>query len=70
MEGKTETVVAVNAQLRQLAASRNIHFIELFPSFTIPGTHTMRLELTIDGLHLTSAGYKIWSEILRRELKI
>ena len=65
MIGKTETVVAVNDRLRKLAAAKSITFIDLFPSFVIPGTHVMRPELTVDGLHLTPAGYEVWSKILR-----
>lgn len=66
MEGKTETIVAVNEQLCRMAADRGLVYINLFPSFVIPGTHIMRPELTVDGLHLTPAGYKVWSEILKK----
>lgn len=64
MEGKTETIVAVNSGLCRLAASRSITFINLFPAFVIPGTHIMRPELTVDGLHLTPRGYEEWVTIL------
>ncbi len=70
MEGKTETVVAVNDRLRQLAISRNVPFIELFSYFVIPDTHIMRRELTVDGLHLTPSGYDIWSGILKKKLHL
>ncbi|NLI35588.1 MAG: serine acetyltransferase [Bacteroidales bacterium] len=66
MEGKTETIVAVNKQLCRMAADRGLVYINLFPSFVIPGTHIMRREFTIDGLHLTPAGYKVWSGILKK----
>lgn len=66
MEGKTYTIVAVNEQLCRMAAERGLVYINLFPSFVIPGTHIMRPELTVDGLHLTPAGYEVWSEILKK----
>lgn len=66
MDGKTDTIVAVNEQLCRMAAERGLVYINLFPSFVIPDTHIMRPELTVDGLHLTPAGYKLWGEILRK----
>lgn len=68
MDGKTEVVCDVNKKLRQIADSHGITFINLFPLFTVPGTHILRPELSIDGLHLKPAGYEIWSKALQKYL--
>jgi lysophospholipase L1-like esterase len=65
LEGKTEVIVEVNEGLRKLAKSRDITYIDLFPLFTKEGTHIMREELSIDGLHLKAEGYVIWSKALQ-----
>jgi len=50
----------LNKGLKELAASRNIVFINLFPLFNQQGTNVLREDLTTDGLHLKENGYKIW----------
>jgi lysophospholipase L1-like esterase len=69
MEGKTEEVYEVNCKLRQIAAARNIVYIDLFSLFTYPNTHIMRKELSLDGLHLLPPGYEIWSKALQPYIK-
>jgi len=60
MIGKTEVMPELNKGLKELAASRNIVFINLFPLFTQPETNILRKDLSTDGLHLKENGYEIW----------
>jgi lysophospholipase L1-like esterase len=50
-----------NAAIRSLAAARNLPFIDL--------RNAMHGEsLTVDGIHLTAAGYRQWREAVRRNI--
>jgi len=54
----------LNGELRKLAVRYGYVYIDLFPHFaTAQGA--LRPELTNDSLHLLSAGYAIWVEILK-----
>jgi CubicO group peptidase (beta-lactamase class C family)/lysophospholipase L1-like esterase len=64
LSGKTDLFPELSRRLSELAASRNIPFINLFPLFTQQGTNLLRKELTNDGLHLNAKGYEIWSKAL------
>jgi lysophospholipase L1-like esterase len=66
MTGKTDVLPQLNKQLEQLAASRGIVFINLFPLFVEPGTNVLRKDLTNDGLHLKKEGYEIWRKAIER----
>jgi lysophospholipase L1-like esterase len=60
LTGKTQVFPELNKRLEQLAVSRGIVFINLFPLFTQQGTNVLRKDLTNDGLHLKANGYEIW----------
>ena len=61
LEGKTDDVAAVNRLLRHYCEKNNIAYINLFKHFNRHGTNEMRKSLTVDGLHLSPQGYKIWA---------
>ena len=67
LTGKTDLVPEINARLKKLAHEQHIDFIDLFPLFTEKNTHTLRKELTTDGLHLNEKGYKIWAKELKKQ---
>ncbi len=69
LEGKTDSVAAINNKLEALAKSKGIAFVNLFPLFTESGGSKLRKELTTDGLHLNEEGYKIWAAELRKHIK-
>ena len=49
----------------QMAKEEGITLIDLYPHFL--GTdNKLNKAYTIDGLHLTAAGYKVWAEILKK----
>jgi lysophospholipase L1-like esterase len=60
LNGKTAVFPQLNERLKDLAASRGLVFVNLFPLFATPDTQELRKELTTDGLHLNSKGYDIW----------
>ena len=64
--GKTDDVPQLNRLIEEYCRQNNVTFINLFDKFTRHGTNSMRLELTVDGIHLSKVGYKIWSFELRR----
>lgn len=66
LTGKTDLVPQINTLLKELAAEKQIDFIDLFPLFTEQGTNVLRRELTTDGLHLNEQGYKIWAKALKK----
>jgi lysophospholipase L1-like esterase len=68
LEGKTEVIPQVNDIIHKIANERNISFLNLFSLFTLPISHIMRPDLTIDGLHLTEKGYDVWTAELKNAL--
>lgn len=68
LTGKTAMFPAINQQLKKVAKTKRIRFINLFPLFTERKTNVLRKDLTNDGLHLNEQGYAIWVKRLRKEL--
>lgn len=68
VNGKTTEIIRVNKAISELAKSKKLHFINLYPLFTQPGTNILRVDLTYDGLHLSEAGYRVWAEELKKWL--
>jgi lysophospholipase L1-like esterase len=62
---KDEHILYVNEQLRKLGAKEKITVIDLYPHF-LNADKKLDKKYTIDGLHLTAAGYKVWTSILQK----
>jgi lysophospholipase L1-like esterase len=62
-----DRIVALNHQYRTIAADSGSTYIDLWPVFATSAGE-IRPELTTDGLHLSVAGYKAWTDILRPHL--
>jgi lysophospholipase L1-like esterase len=62
---KDEHILYVNAELKKLAAQEKITLIDLYSHF-LDANRKLDKQYTIDGLHLTAAGYKVWAEILKK----
>jgi len=60
-------IQAYNTKVALYCASNKITFINLYPSFL--GDRSLKNELSLDGYHLTAAGYVIWKNILAPYLK-
>ena len=68
LAGKTDSVPAINAKLRELSEKENITYIDLFPLFKEPDSNSMKKELSTDGLHINEAGYAIWTKKLKKHI--
>jgi lysophospholipase L1-like esterase len=62
-----ERIIRLNARYQQIAAETGATYIDLWPALaTADGI--IKPEMTMDGLHLSVAGYKCWTDILRPHL--
>ena len=68
LNGKSDSIPAINRKLKKVAKSRKARFINLFPRFTDHDARSLRPELTTDGLHLNESGYVIWCKALKKRL--
>ena len=62
---KDEHILYVNEALRKMAVKEKITLIDLYPRF-LNADKKLDKKYTIDGLHLTAAGYKVWANILKQ----
>lgn len=60
-----EKVMRINQLLEQVCKKRNMQFIDMYNLFLSDGV--LKKDLTVDGTHLTSKGYTIWFEILKKQ---
>jgi len=60
--GKDNHILWLNDEIRKLEA-KNVTIVDLYPVF-VDDNKRLRAELTKDGLHLISEGYKVWAEYL------
>jgi lysophospholipase L1-like esterase len=56
-------VLALNQGLRQIAASRNLTYVDIYTPFAVDGG-ILDPAVTEDDLHLTPAGYARWREVI------
>lgn len=61
---KDEHILNVNGELKKIAAREKITLIDLYPAF-LNGDKKLDKQYTIDGLHLTAAGYQRWAMLLK-----
>lgn len=62
-------VLALNELVRELASrSARRRYVDLWPALA-GSDGGLRAELTLDGLHLTGAGYRVWVDVLTPELE-
>ena len=61
LEGKEDCMPAINAMLMDYCKANDVGFVNLYPRFVKKGTKTLRLELSLDELHINRLGYKIWA---------
>jgi lysophospholipase L1-like esterase len=62
---KDEHILYVNEELKKLAAKEKVTVIDLYPHFA-NAEKKLDKRYTIDGLHLTAEGYKVWAGILKK----
>ena len=68
LEGKTADIPKINRLLQSYCQQQGISFIDLFHKFVRHGTYELRRDMTVDGLHLSPFGYKVWAFDLRKYL--
>lgn len=61
--GKNARITAFNALLRRMAFERGLPYIDLWSRMEREGK--LPAEYTVDGIHLSPAGYAVWCEALR-----
>lgn len=61
---KDEHIVWVNHELKKLAISENVEFIDLYSQFT-DADKKLNKDYCFDGLHLNDKGYLKWAELLK-----
>ena len=65
LQGRESLIPDLNKRLHDVAVGNGAVFIDLWPVLADPETGKMRKEFTTDGLHLSGAGYKAWTEAVR-----
>ncbi len=63
-----ESIRAVNASMRDLAADLGIEFMDIYDLFVDGDGKTLSGLLLDDGVHLSNKGYAAWSEALERTI--
>ena len=62
--GKDEHILAVNKEIKKLKG-KNVTIIDLYPHF-LDDQNRLKAEYSVDGLHLSKAGYQVWAEVLKQ----
>lgn len=63
--GREPVIPALNEKLKKIAADNGAVYIDLWPALADSATGKMQRRFTSDGLHLTGAGYRAWTEAVR-----
>jgi lysophospholipase L1-like esterase len=62
---KDQHILFINEALKKMAVQEKITVVDLYPHF-LNADQKLDKKYTVDGLHLNAAGYKIWSDILKK----
>ena len=65
---KTDKIIALNQNLKTLAAEFGYQYIDLF-SVMADSNNYLPKKYSLDGLHLTYSGYKVWVDAIRPYVK-
>jgi lysophospholipase L1-like esterase len=66
MKNKSDKIVQLNTALKAIASGENVRFIDLYSRFA-DEKGQMISKYTVDGIHLTAAGYLLWVKIFKEE---
>lgn len=64
--GREKIIPALNEKLKKIADDYNCTYIDLWPALADSATGKMQKKFTNDGLHLTGAGYRAWTDTVRK----
>ncbi|MBM3431607.1 MAG: sialate O-acetylesterase [Bacteroidetes bacterium] len=62
-QGKTDHILSINAQLKEMCQKRGHVYVDLYPHF-LNADKKLDVKYTNDGLHLNGAGYLKWKQVL------
>lgn len=62
-QGKTDHILSINAQLKEMCQKRGLVYVDLYPHF-LNADKKLDVKYTNDGLHLNGAGYLKWKQVL------
>ncbi|MDE6810858.1 MAG: hypothetical protein K2J15_00745 [Muribaculaceae bacterium] len=62
--GREKIIPSLNEKLRVISEQNGCVFIDLWPALADPETGKLQKKFTNDGLHLTGAGYRAWSDLI------
>jgi len=65
---KTDLIMELNGRLKELAAEFGHTYIDLFSLMADTNNHLPR-KYSIDGLHLSYEGYRVWAEAIRQYVR-
>lgn len=65
-QNKGDRIIALNKELKKLASTENLQFIDLYSHFA-DKDGKLPLDYTHDGLHLNGAAYIKWAKFLKSE---
>lgn len=66
--GHLERRHELNAQILEYAASKNLAPVDLFTATAEPETNLLARDYSNDGLHLTTAGYRLFADLVYRQV--
>lgn len=69
LTGRTDDIPFGNMLIKAYCQTKGITYIDIFHKLVRGHTNQLRAELTVDGIHLSEQGYKIWAFELRRYFK-
>lgn len=61
-----EAVRHVNESLKRLAEDRGASYVDIHGMFIDTGGSVIREYLSLDGVHLSSEGYRVWADLVKR----
>jgi lysophospholipase L1-like esterase len=68
LQNKTELIMELNRRLRDLALEFSYTYIDLF-SLMADAENQLPRKYSLDGLHLSYEGYRVWTEAIRKYVK-
>lgn len=66
MKNKSDKIVLLNEQLKKIASTENIRYLDLYSGFANEKGY-LKPEYTADGIHLSAAGYLHWRDVFKEE---
>lgn len=63
--GRERVIPELNGMLKEISARNGAIYLDLWPALADPKTGSMKKGFTNDGLHLTGAGYRAWTDLIR-----